>query len=280
MSQRFVLHTSKLNSEGCPVDSTSPVPPPWDSFEANGFGGGLSKESPRPQPSTQEAFSPIEYGQMISKFSKSPAAVYFEEVFRTEPNESWFSNQRNPSNPTQFEIGAIRPEKSSVYLLTDYSVVPYGFSGSTALDFRPLDDDEISACFGYSIEINGQAPGLFRYRLDPVSPTLTPLASRFNQSQLDFVNMQADDYARAQANSFASAAGFGTAIHPQVGKRYGGKTIPFGEFVNEEHVLKVVGVIYRPIDVPLAFVQVRFSGFKLAVEQARKIDLALREALR
>jgi hypothetical protein len=273
MTQRFVLHHSPLNKEGCPTDPTSPVPPP---FETN-YGSGVA---PSQAPSGIPLASRPEYGQMISKYIKNPASSYFEEVFRTEPNESWFSNQRNPSNPTQFEIGAIRPDQSSVYLLTDYSVTPYGFSGTTALDYRPLADDEISSCFGYSIEINGQAPGIFRYRLDPVPPSLSNLSTRFNQSRLDPSNFQQDDYVRSRANSFASAAGYGTAIHPQVSKRFGGMTIPWGEFVHEEQVLKVVGIIYRPIDVPLAFIQVRFSGFKLSTEQARKIELALQEAMR
>lgn len=263
----FSLHTSKLNAENCPVDPIAPVPSPWDRPAAAGAGSS----------STDRVY---EIGQAIAKYGRSPALRPYEELFRSEPNDAWFDPSRDPDRPTQFEIASVRPGAGSNIIVMDYSVQPYGFSGTTSLDFAALEDDEISACFGFSLLINGQTPGKLRYRLDPVRSTLAPEANRFNQKALQFQNITEDDFVRSQANSYASAAGVGTALHPQSSRRYGGRIIPFGEFLMENQALTITGVIFRPVEVPLAFVQVRISGFEVSSELGGQIEQALRTSMR
>jgi len=217
---------------------------------------------------------------MLAKYSRNPELRPYEEVFRSEPNESWYDPFRDPDHPTQFELGTIRPGGGTSLIIMDYSVQPYGFSGSTSLDFASLADDEISSSFGYSFEINGQSPGLLRYRLDPVRSTLRQQSVRFSQRMMRFDNLTDDDYVRSQASEYASAAGYGTGLHPQTSSRFGGKIIPWGEFLHDDQVLSVTGVVFRPIEVPLAFVQVRFSGFEMTAELGLQVERALRVSMR
>ena len=273
MSRTFRLHTSQLNSEGCPVDPRAPVPPPWDSDA----GGSLLKGGAPSQVGPQRT---AEIGQLLAKYARSPECRAYEELFRSEPNESWYDPARDPEHPTQFELGTIRPGTGTTIIIMDYSVQPYGFSGTTALDFAALEDDEISSSFGYSLEINGQNPGRLRYRLDPVRSTLRQQAVRFNQKLLDFDNVTEDDYVRSQAAEYASAAGYGTGLHPQNAQRYLGRIIPFGEFLHDDQVMTSTGVVFRPIEVPLAFVQIRFSGFEMSSDLGHSVEHALRVAMR
>ena len=268
----FSLHTSRLDREGCPVDPTSPVPPPWDGPGASGAPGASPARGP-------SRFS--EVAQMIAKWGRNPEFLPYEEIFRSEPNEAWFDPARDPDHPTQFEIASVRPERGQTILLFDYEVIPYSFSGITALDYQPLDDGLLSGVFGYSFRINGQEPGQLKYRLDPVSSTIRQQSQRFNQKlQKNLTELSADDYAISQSQNYAAAAGYGTGLHPQTRSHYGARGAPFTEFIHDEQVLAVVGVVYRPVEVPIAFIQVRLSGFKCGSTMAKQLEADLRNNLR
>jgi len=271
----FALHVAPLNVQGCPVDPTSPVPPPWDNQPSAGPAG-----SPASPVGTSTRVSEI--GQMLAKWARNPALRPYEEIFRAEPNEAWFDPLRAPDNPTQFEIGSLQPGKGQSYVIMDYSVQPYGFSGLTPNDFDDLEDNRISGSFGYTLTRNGQAPGILRYFLDPVNSTIRQQSLQMSSKKnpLDFRALTADDFVRSAAAQYASAAGFGTAVHPQTAGRYGGRIMPFGDFCHEDEIMAVQGVVYRTIEVPLAFVQVRFSGFMLPSELAKTIERDLAVSMR
>lgn len=273
----FPLHTSMLSNEGCPVDPTSPVPPPWD---APPSGEGQRSATTESALRSASGGRVSEVGQMLAKYARNPALTPYEQIFRSEPNESWFDPARDPNHPTQFEIGTIRPGRAVSIVLMDYSVTPYGFSGLTPNDYESLEDNRISGSFGYTLTINGQSPGILRYFLDPVRSTLRQQAFRFNQRPLDFSQIDADDFVRSQAAEYASAAGMGTSLHPQTSDRFNGRIIPFGEFIHNDEVAAVGGVVFRAVEVPLAFVQVRFSGFQMASSIAHEVQRALAEAMR
>lgn len=275
MLKPFVLHTSALNAQGCPIDPTSPVPPPWDSPPS---GEGRARTSASPEDSRLSRVSEI--GQMVAKYARNPELRPYERLFRSEPNEAWFDLNRNPSNPTQFEIGSVAPTKGSSLLIMDYSVRPYGFSGLTPLDFEGLEDDRISGCFAYSLSINGNAPGILQYQLDPVRSTIQQQSMKANQRLVDMNNLTSDDYVISRAAEYASAAGLGTSLHPQTAERFGGRIIPFGEFIHDNQQLTIGGVIYRAVEVPLSFIQVRFSGFQMTAELAGALQQSLRNSIR
>lgn len=265
----FRLHTSQLSKEGCPLDPTSPVPPP------DGFAGEASN------PGSAGVGPTSEIGAMLGKWARNPNLRPYEQVFRIEPNEAWFDVSRDPDHPTQFEIGAARPERGQSILLMDYSVIPYTFSGVTAFDFSPLEDDMISGAFGYSIRINDQEPGNLSYQLQPIPSTIRQQSLRFNQSKIKTPSeMSSDDFDISQASTYAAAAGYGTGLHLQNSQHYGARGVPFTEWIHDDEVVKVMGVVFHQVDIPLAFVQVTLSGFKCASQIVKEIQEALRSALR
>lgn len=275
MSDPFRLHTSALNEHGCPVDPMSPVPPPWQrAGEAAGMRSAGAAGS-----SGDSRFSEI--GAMLAKWARNPELKPFEEMYRSEPNEAWFEAARDPDHPTQFEILTVRPEVGQSIVLFDYEVVPFGFSGVTALDYSPLPDNMLSGVFGYSLRIAGQDPGHLRYRLQPVSSTIRQQSFRSNQRLMRGVDqLTTDDFAISQANDYAAAAGFGTGLHPQTSRRYGARNAPFTEFVHDEQELTIQGAIFNQIDIPLAFIQASVAGYKGPSAIIKQIETALRSLLR
>lgn len=270
-STPFNLHTSKLTGEGCPEDPTSPVPPPWEQSGDPGAGPSGGGEAGRVS----------EVGAMLAKWARNPELRPYQQLFRVEPDEAWFDVVRDPDHPTQFEIATARPETGQSILLMDYSVVPYGFSNVTPLDFSPLPDDMISGVFGYSIRINGQEPGILKYQLQAVSGIIRQQAFRYNDRNLrSAADLTADDFTIAQANSYAAAAGFGTGLHPQNAHHYGARGVPFTEWVHDDQVLVITGVIFHQVDIPLAFVQAVLTGFKGPSALIKEIERSLRSGLR
>jgi hypothetical protein len=273
MSKNFVLHTSKVNAEGCPVDKTSPVPPPWEMNPVQEAGGA-------PQPE----IAPGKWGEvagMLAKWGRNPEVRPYEDMFRSEPNDAWFDVSRDPDHPTQFEILSIRPPRGQSFIVFDYSVVPYGFSGVTPLDYEALEDNEISGSFGYSLTMNGQSPGPLTYRLQALDSTLRTQASQANQSALKpLTQMSAADFAITASKQYAGPAGYGTALHPQTAHRYGARQAPFMEFVHDEVVLTIVGVVFQPIARPLAFIQGTVAGYQCTAVLAKQLERELRDILR
>jgi len=271
----FVLHTSPLDAEGCPIDPTSPVPPTWD----NAPSGASAGKANAPQPAQPARVSEI--GAMLAKWARNPALTPYEELFRSEPNEAWFDSARDPNHPTQFEIATVRPEKGQSIVLFDYEIVPYAFSGVTALDYEALPDNMLSGVFGYAIRINSQEPGQLKYRLQPVPSTIRVQANRFNQPLMKGPGqLTADDFAISSASDYASAAGFGTGLHPQTSAHYGARNAPFTEYIHDDEVLAITGVVFQQIDIPLAFIQARVAGFKGPSQLIKSIQTALRATLR
>lgn len=287
MPSGFVLHTGVLDPEACPVDPTSPVPPPWD---APPSGGSTARGLARPQMdqsapgaggSSGGTSRTMEVGSMLAKWARNPELLPYEEVFRSEPNEAWFDLARDPDHPTQFEIATVQPGAGQAIVVFDYSVVPYGFSGISPLDYAPLPDEMISGVFGYSIRVDGQEPGQLKYRLDPLDSTIRPQQFRFQQTKVkNLADLTADDFAIAAANSYATAAGFATSLHPQTAAHYGPRVGPFTEYVVDNQVLAITGVVFRPVDVTLAFIQARISGYKGRSQIIKQLVTDLRAILR
>ena len=218
---------------------------------------------------------------MLAKWARNPEMLPYEEVFRTEPSESWFDPSRNPDQPTQFELATVRPDSGQSILLFDYEIQPYSFSGISALDYQPMDDGLLSGVFGYSFRVNGMEPGQLKYRLDPVSSIIREQGLRFNERKILGPNeLTSDDYQISQSQGYASAAGFGTSLHPQTRRHYGARGVPFTEYIHDDVVLQIRGVVYRPVEIPLAFIQTRLSGFRCASQLAKQLVADLRKCLR
>jgi hypothetical protein len=270
----------RFNPEGCPTSLLDRIPSPGT------FRGGLrtptgGQGAPAGLSQTggvKTVDKVLQLAGPLSQYGRSPDLSHYEQLFRVEPNESWFSTARSPSNPTQFEIGSITAEAGNVIFVFDYSVRPFGFSGVAADDVQPFPEGQLSGSFGYVLRLGGRAPGIVNYRLDPVSPTLQRTAFRNGKPTLpDLAQLSSDEYARARSQSFASAAGYGGEVHPQQPGRFGAQNVPFMMTIEEGNVLSIVGVVFNRIPSPVSFVEARVSGYIASASLAKKLirDLEL-----
>ena len=223
----------------------------------------------------------LELAGPFSAYTRHPELEDFEQMFRVEPDDSWFSPDRSPNSPVQFEIGAVTTGDNQMLLIYDYSVQVFGFSGINVHDFEPLEDGRHSGALGYVLRINGRSPGALHYRLDPVSPNLRPIAVQLQGAWPNPTSIPGPDpYARALADQFASSAGFGAAIHPQTPGRFGAHNAKFTLYVQPNQALDVTGVIFNMIESPIAFVQARISGYVCSVNLGNKILADMRACVR
>lgn len=217
----------------------------------------------------------------FSEYTRHPELEDFEQSFRVEPDGSWFSVDRSPRSPVQFEIAAATTGDNQMLLIYDYSVEVFGFSGVNAHDFEPLEEGRHSGAFGYVLRVNSRSPGALRYRLDPISPSLKPLAPQIQNALPNGTYIPGPDmYARTLADQFASSAGFGASVHPQKRGRYGAPNVPFTLFVQPNAALDITGVIFNQIESPIAFIQAMVSGYSCSAKLGQKILDDLRMTLR
>lgn len=220
-------------------------------------------------------------GAPLLWLARQPDMDLYEEVNRVEPNDSWFDIDRNPSNPTKFEILSIHTGPNKIFFIFDYSVTVYGFSGLNAHDFEPLEEGRHSGSFGYVLENNGRGVGFVRYRLNPVSPTLRTQTSQSSKVGIQPASqLTADDFARTAADDFGSAAGYGGTIHPQRPGRFGAPNANFCIYVLPDTTLDMTGVVFNPIESPVAFVEGRASGYVCTSQIGYKVIEDMIETMR
>lgn len=267
---------NRWNPEGCPTSVLDMVPPGVgpagrssrasqpDPKASSGVIGGVPKEDFIQR--VQQLAGPL------NAYGRAPALEVYEEIFRIEPNESWFDPNRSQSNPTQFELASISADTGRWIFVFDYSIRPFGFSGIAIGDVMPMPEGYMSGSFGYAIRIGGRPAGIVRYRLNPTSPALRKQRFGFNQSKFQqLANMTQDDFSRTRANSFASASGFGGEIHPQAPGRFGATNVPFMLSVGDGLPVEITGVLFNEVTLPVAFIETRISGYITSAVLAHKL---------
>lgn len=275
------MANSRWNQEGCPTSLLDQIPSPGPFGESRAGNSG-SRANPIQQRAEKDFVDRVlQIAGPLAQYGRSPVLEQYEEMFRTEPNDSWFDPNRSPSNPTQFEIGAVSAEKGRWIFIFDYSIRPFGFSGIAANDVVPLPEGQLSGSFGYVIRLGGRAPGVVKYRIIPTSPTLRRTQFTFNERKLQPASqLNSDDFARTRAETFASAAGYGGEVHPQQPGRFGASNVPFMLTLSEDKVFAMTGVIFNRIATPIAFVEGRVSGYITSAVIGAKLLRDLSETVR
>lgn len=268
---------SRWNREGCPTNPMDIVEPfsMWSGAAAKAPQQGQQESVPVPRAGTHLSggvSKVVELAGPLADYGRCPELEHYEQVFRVLPNDSWFSVDRAPNNPTQFEIGAFTSDKGRMIFIFDYSVRPFTFSGVTTTDYTPLDEGELGGAFGYSIQLGGRPPGVVRYRIDAVSSTINRAKFGFNKQGLSKVaRVTPADFERVRAESFGAATGFGGNIHPQAPGRFGARNVPFMLPLTDDLAFSITGVIFRQISIPLAFIEARVSGYITDAQSGKKL---------
>lgn len=261
--------TDRWNPEGCPTSVLDMVPPGVSRPSSQARTGAI----PLPRGGEKNVVQRVlELAGPLADYGRPPVLEHYEEIFRVEPNDSWFDPIRSPSNTTQFEIGSLSAQTGKWIFVFDYSIRPFGFSGVGAGDTQPMPEGYLSGSFGYAMRVGGRPTGVVQYRLNPVSPAIRRRRFKFNESQLKPVaDMTADDFTVSRANSFATSSGYAGEIHPQTPGRFGAHNVPFMISVGDDLPLEVTGIIFNEITLPVAFIEARISGYVTSAIIAQKL---------
>lgn len=196
-----------------------------------------------------------------------PSITVWDQMFRTLPDDGWYTPSVSPSRPVQFELGSFRVPAGVQLWIMGYEFTVYRLSGVDAGDYIKAEEDRFSAVMGFDLTLDGKRPASLLFQLDPIpvtasrqqfEPPLTVYRGR-RGPESGAVTAQFD---RAAATSFASTANAGTSLLPARPRRAGpAAPAPF-TYVAREGVSVALGcTIFRPVPSPLAFIQGEVFGY-------------------
>jgi len=203
-------------------------------------------------------------GGALNTMMVDPSVVPFEQLYRRLPEEGMFVSTVSPVRPFAFDVGAFTVPGNMNLLLFDLRPDIYRFSGIDPGDFVPVEARRFGSIMGFEILVGGQHPGNVEFQVDPLaipiqSPAYIEPASAVGADTL----ATPQQFAAAASNSFANAAGAGTALMPQRPTRYGPESVPFTLYVRSGQQVRVRCVVFRPIPSPIAFIEYDIAGMLL-----------------
>lgn len=234
-----------------------------------GYNTSSTKEELRSWPGSTGAAPPgmageppsvLEPGGNLEKQLLSPALTTDEEFWNIIPDESWFASTVSPSRPAIAEIGAYAVPKGQAYWMMDYEFQIFVQSGIDPNDVIPAADGRFFGLLGFDLTVNATRLASLRYELDPHPASLfrsafAPTGGGKGQNPATFTT--------AAYNQFAAASGAGLSLLPAWKKLYGPRQGPFSLVANEDTVIALSVVIFRPLPAPIASISGRIAGFRL-----------------
>jgi hypothetical protein len=181
----------------------------------------------------------------------------FERHFRKAPDPNFYVNL--PGGFT-FELGGLAPQRDQVLLITSYKISAARIAGIAAGDTVPVEPERFATCWGFDITVGGTRQRNCTYEIDP-----QPIAVG-QQATLSVPSGRGGSptyYARQRANAYAQRSGAGSSLLPFRAERYGAPSGPFTIVVKDGASVSVRCAIFKPIPVPLAYVEVRLAGYLL-----------------
>ncbi len=200
-----------------------------------------------------------EPGEDVLRRLVHPVFQVIEQLDRVLPEESWFSNQVNPTHPIQFDITSYQVPDGKTLWIYEYEFRVFRFSGVDAGDFIAAEHGRYSNVMGFDVKVGERRPNHLYYGLDPQPIQVSriqyrPTVQDGNMSSIATFNQQA-------AKSFGNVAGTSMALLPVWKKMQGPSNAPFTMFTNENETINLSCVIFRPIQTPIAAIEARFAGY-------------------
>lgn len=210
-------------------------------------------------------------GGALNMLMVHPFVTPFEQLYRRLPEEGMFNPNVSPQRPFAFELGAFRVPDRMGLVLFDLRPDVYRLSGIDAGDFVPVEARRFSSLMGFEITVDQRHVGNTQFQLDPVAIQTTAQAfTRAVASPVDRrgnpVQPPASVFNIAASNSFANAAGAGTALMPQRPTRYGPLSVPFMLVARSGQTVQTRCVIFRPIPAAIAFIEYDIAGMLFPTE--------------
>lgn len=211
-------------------------------------------------------------GDLIRRLVHPDAFTTFEQLYRSLPEDSWFSPLTRPSRPVQFELGSFTVPQNQHLYIYDYEFSVLRLSGVDAGDYVKAEDYRFSGVLGFDLNLSGRRLSNLLYQLDPV-PTLAsrptyepPIGARAVPAQFD----------RSVAQSFAANASPGTSLLPATPKRQGPRDTAFTLVAKQNDRVSLNCVIFKTITTPVAAIEGRVAGFLLHTQASNALINRLR----
>lgn len=201
----------------------------------------------------------VEAGGNLTSQILHPSIFPFEQLYRRLPEEGMFAPNVSPSNPFVFELGAFTVPAKQTLLLFDLRPDIYRFSGVDAGDYVPVEARRFSSIMGFDLTVDQKRTGEVAFQIDPIA-IQTETQQAFGDNNRLHPQANSGQFAIGVANSFASAAGAGTALLPQRPERYGALDIPFTIVAQAGQTVQARCVIFRPLPTPIAFIEYDLAG--------------------
>ena len=227
-----------------------------------GYAPQPTREPASSDPQTRDARQSAVVTPMGSLYDHVLSEIFvpFDRVFRARSDDSFYDPDRSPSNTFQFSIGAVRVPENNVLLIMDYSFDAAKVCGANASDTIPLEQERMSTLFGFDINVNGIRQRDCAYEIDPVPIQAT--RAQFEYTGTTGGRTPTPSYFnRVQGASFAPGGGAANALMPNMPRMFGPTDAPFTIAVPPNGYIAGECVIFRPIPVPLAYVEFSVSGY-------------------
>lgn len=190
-----------------------------------------------------------------------PAFSIMEQLYRTLPEEGWFSAGVSPSRPVQFELGSFEVPRGQALWLTDYEFSVYRPSGVDPGDWVKAANSRYTNVMGFDVTVSGSRLSNLFYQLDPVPVALsrqsfeTPLTATGGRTPTAAV------FAAATANAYASTASAGTSLLPVRRQTQGPEGGPFTFVVGQGAQVALSCVIFNTVSSPITCIEGRQAGY-------------------
>lgn len=213
---------------------------------------GTSPQSPdRPQTVSVPPMGQI-YNEVQPSLYQS-----FERHFRRAPDPNFYVALPGGFS---FELGRLDTSRKLVTLITGYKIGAARIAGIAPGDTVPLEPERFSTNWGFDLTVGGTRPRDCTYELDPQPIEVGQQATSVPPSGR---TGSAGFFAAQRANAYSQRSGAGKALLPFRPERYGSPSGPFTIVAKDGASVSVRCAIFKPIPVPLAYVEVRLYGYQL-----------------
>ncbi len=224
-------------------------------YDANpGFGA----PKPQPQPMSSLIIDTVRAqkpGGELLGYVQHDSLLYFEQLYRILPPKGF--SKATPDRPVTFVMGAFRVPRSQVLVIEDYSFDIYRWSGISAGDFVPLDENRLSTQVGWDIKVNEKRPSSLSYQIIPQVQTQQQQAY---QSTNPLAAPQEWEFEQVRAQQLQGPAGPAMSLMPQRHHRRGLVKVSNQYVAKSGDTLVVTCSIINPVAIPLAFFEANVMG--------------------
>ena len=241
-----------------------------DYFTRDGYPARLPHEPPRdlpgipvPQQPRNPTFTQVPGGSLYDLLLANRYTPWAEEA-RKIGDASMYDPDLSPSQPFQFPMMTVGVPQSMGIFVTGYEARIFTFSGVTATDTVEVDPGNLSTSLGIEFLIGQASPFRVRTEITPVQSGLQAVPP----SQLG----PRQTFANARGASTGGASGQGRALLPFDQRPVLGEKGPWSVYLEPQTgALTVAIYVFEPLTFPVAFFQVKLTGYTINQETGLKI---------